>query len=438
MIKVLQFGEGNFLRAFAENYINTANKLGVLDAEVTICQPIKFNRVINLLREQDCKYNVYKRGRLNGEIVDETVYIECVKGVIDTFEEYDKLEAAFIDADIVISNTTEAGIAYVDTDKMDDSPRVAFPGKVTALLYKRFKAGKKPLLFLPVELIENNADELKKCVLKYAQLWNLGEDFITYINSCSFCNTLVDRIVSGHIDGDSDKCSVNCEPYWSWIIQADDYCKEIFDIRSLEGIVFADDILPYRTRKVRILNGAHTMSVLAAYLCGFEIVRDMMNDELFNKYILTGLEEVKTTLTLNKSELDAYANSVLDRFNNPFIDHRLLDIALNSVSKFSARCLDSMNEYAEITGNAPNILCFGLAALTEFYMASGKANDSEDVIKMFADMKDMDSETVINNVIKYYNITDTAIADKVRYHYCNIQNIGIRKAVEEAVYGKAD
>ena len=180
------------------------------------------------------------------------------------------------------------------------------------------------------------------------------------------------------------------------------------------------------------------MSVLAAYLCGFEIVRDMMNDELFNKYILTGLEEVKTTLTLNKSELDAYANSVLDRFNNPFIDHRLLDIALNSVSKFSARCLDSMNEYAEITGNAPNILCFGLAALTEFYMASGKANDSEDVIKMFADMKDMDSETVINNVIKYYNITDTAIADKVRYHYCNIQNIGIRKAVEEAVYGKAD
>ncbi len=435
MLNILQFGEGNFLRAFAEDYINTANNIGLLDAEVTICQPRTNTRVINALKNQDCIYNVYKRGRLNGKVVDETVRINCVKKCIDTVLEYEMLKEAFVNTDVVISNTTEAGIVFDADDKLDNAPNVSFPAKITALLYNRYNHNSAPVLFLPVELIENNADELKKCILSYAMLWNLGEEFSNYVNSCSFCNTLVDRIVSGHTDGDTDKCSVNCEPYCSWIIQADDYCRRIFDITSLEGVVFADDIMPYRTRKVRILNGAHTMSVLAAHLCGFEIVRDMMQDELFGKYILAGLEEVKTTLNLDKSELDSYANSVLDRFNNPFIDHRLLDIALNSVSKFKARCLDSMLDYVSITGEAPNILCFGLAALCEFYLKSGKANDSADVISFF---ESTSSETVINDICSYYGIDNKLILDKTQMHFSNIQSLGIRRAVEEAVYVKAD
>ena len=433
MIKVLQFGEGNFLRAFAEDYIDIANEKGLIDASVTICQPRSNTKVINALNAQNCVYTVNKRGRLNGEVVDETVTIDCVERCIDTVGEYAELEKAFAQADVIISNTTEAGIAFVDTDVMENTPNISFPGKVTALLYKRFKSGEGKMLFLPVELIENNADELKKCILQYADLWTLGDEFKAYVDSCSFCNTLVDRIVSGHDDASEDECSVNCEPYASWIIQADDYCKEIFPIDSLEGVVFAEDILPYRTRKVRILNGTHTMSVLAAYQCKIEIVRDMMQDETFGKYIALGLEEIKSTLDLDRKSLDEYANSVLDRFNNPFIDHRLLDIALNSVSKFKARCLDSMLEYTENRGEAPEVLTFALAALVSFYLNTDKANDSADVIEFFANLKGADNDTVISKVCKLFGIDNDNIINKALMHYNNICNNGMKNAVTELV-----
>lgn len=434
MIKILQFGEGNFLRAFAEDYINTANEKGIINSEVTICQPRKNTRIINLLNEQNCEYNVYKRGRLHGEVIDETVNIKCVKRCIDTVGQYELLKNEFNATDIVISNTTEAGIVFDENDKICNSPDVSFPAKITALMYGRYRINNKPILFLPVELIENNANELKKCILKYAQLWSLEDDFVRYVDSCSFCNTLVDRIVSGHNDADSDKCSVNCEPYASWIIEANDLCKQIFPLSSLEGIEFAKDVTLYRTRKVRILNGAHTMSVLAARLCGFSIVRDMMQDELFCAYITKGLDEVKSTLPLDKTELDSYAASVLDRFNNPFIDHRLLDIALNSVSKFKARCLDTILDYTKINCEAPNILCFGLAALIEFYLNSGVANDSSEVIDFFTSLKGQSNEVIVNNVIKYYNIDSQIIYNKVLEHYNRITDKGILAAVSEAVY----
>ena len=433
MIKILQFGEGNFLRAFAEDYFNIANEMGLLEAEVTICQPRSNTTVINKLNAQNCTYNVYKRGRMNGDVVDECTVIKCVKECVDTVGEYDKLINTFVNADVIISNTTEAGIVFNSEDKLCNSPNISFPGKITALLYERFKKNGKKLLFLPVELIENNADELKNCVQKYAELWSLGDEFNAYIEACSFCNTLVDRIVSGHTDGDADPCSVNCEPYASWIIQADEYCKDLLPIDSLEGIVFADDIIPYRTRKVRILNGAHTMSVLAANLCGFNIVRDMMNDELFHTYIIRGLDEIKNTLDMDKAGLDAYANSVLDRFNNPFIDHRLLDIALNSVSKFGARCLDSLTEYTENNGEAPNILCFALAALIAFYLKGEGVRDTDDVLTLFESIKNDEPQNIVIKVCDYYNITNSKIINKVLYHYNNIVLYGIENAVKKAV-----
>ena len=435
MIRVLQFGEGNFLRAFAEDYFNSANNSGLFKAEVTICQPRINTRVINLLNEQDCNYNVYKRGRLNGEVVDEAVDITCVKECIDTVGEYDKLMAAFNTADVIISNTTEAGIVFNAEDKLKDAPNVSFPAKITALLYNRYRNGADKLLFLPVELIENNADELKKCILKYAELWSLDDSFKAYVETCSFCNTLVDRIVSGHTDGDEDPCSVNCEPYASWLIKADDYCKELLPLDKLQGIQYVSDIAPYRTRKVRILNGAHTMSVLAAHMCGIEIVRDMMHDEDFNAYIMRGLEEIKSTMNLDKAELDLYADSVLDRFDNPFIDHRLLDIALNSVSKFKARCLDSLLEYTESANEAPQILSFSLAALIDFYLYSGKANDSEDVISFFNVIKDESDEDIVSKVLEYFGVNNTLIYNKVLIHYISITKNGMRSAVREAVNG---
>lgn len=423
MEKILQFGEGNFLRAFAEYFIQTAKNSGE-KISVAITQPRTNTKVINLLNNQNCEYNIYLKGRKDGKIIDEAVKIDCVSRAVDSVGEYDKLEELFIsdELEIVISNTTEAGIVF-DENNFD-----TFPAKLTKLLYKRYLSNSKPIVFLPVELIENNGDELKKCIINYAGV--LGYDFIDYINLCSFCNTLVDRIVTGHIDGDADLCSVACEPYASWLIQADDYAKSklVFAKYSSE-IVFCDDLKLYRERKVKILNGTHTMSVLGAYLCSIKIVRDMMNDSLFSKFIDMGLEEIKSTINLPQSELNSFADDVKQRFDNPFIDHRLLDISLNSVSKFKARCLPSIIEYYSKYNHLPEILTLSFALLIAFYNQSDVIRDSEEIVSL---MK-CDINTILSSDIWECDLS--FLKNDVHY-YCNvISEIGVRSAIEEAVYG---
>lgn len=427
MFTVLQIGEGNFLRAFAEDYIQNTEGY-----KVVICQPRTNTRVITALNNQDCKYDVIMRGRLGGEIVDKREKITCVSQCIDTVGEYDKLKKLFCSDELkfVISNTTEAGICFDSDDKMNHSPRVSFPAKVTALLYERYLAGKSELTFLPVELIDNNGDELKKCVSEYAKLWNLNKDFISYINRCNFCNTLVDRIVTGHIDTDSDPCSVACEPYKSWIIEGDE------NLVPFKGVTFTDDISQYRTRKVRILNGAHTMSVLAGYMAGFDIVRDMVCDKLFSDYIKTGLGEIKSTISV---PCDDFANSVLERFNNPFIDHKLLDIALNSVSKFRVRCLDTMLDYYKAKGEFPKVLTFSLSALIAFYMKLGhreyNVNDSQWIVDFF-ETKPSVREILSNTKLWGVDLSRFCDLSEITEKYIDkIKSDGISKAIEEVVYG---
>lgn len=442
MIKILQFGEGNFLRAFAEHYIQTANEKGIYDGKVAICQPRKNTKVINALKEQGCKYNILLKGRLNGEIINEVKSIDCVEECIDTVGEYEELKRVFcLDSlEIVISNTTEAGICFIDTDKMSESPNVSFPAKVTALLYERFEQGKSGLVFLPVELIENNGNELKKCIIKYAKLWNLENEYIDYINNeCSFCNTLVDRIVTGKAEYKDDKCAVACEPYSSWIIEADERAQSVIAFCKLNmGAKFAESILPYRERKVKILNGVHTMSVLAGYNAGFKIVRDMINDEAFKAYIDKGLnEEILKTIDLDENELKAFANSVIERFNNPFIDHKLLDISLNSVAKFKARCLCSLLDYYNKFGKIASVLSFAFAALINFYEdfenKDYPVNDVENVLDFF---KTKHTDIVFNVLanIGFWGEDLTKIDGlykKVKAYFDDIKSLGISKAMEK-------
>ncbi|MCD7797576.1 MAG: tagaturonate reductase [Clostridiales bacterium] len=285
--------------------------------------------------------------------------------------------------EIIISNITEAGIAYKSEEKQSDVPNTTYPAMLTDLLYCRFSAGRRGVLVLPVELIESNADVLKSYILRYADDWRLGDGFKSYINNeCKFCCTLVDRIVTGFPSKDYQQISNRlgyennfitvCEPYNSWIVQGDKNCANIFSLHKAGlNIKWCDDLSPYRERKVRILNGAHTMSVLSAYLRDFDIVRDMVNDPLFCAYIKKGLfEEVIPTLNLSEKELADFAESVLERFSNPFIDHKLLDISLNSVSKFKSRCLPTILDYKKIIGKLPHILCFALASLIFFTTAN--------------------------------------------------------------------
>ena len=443
MTKVLQIGEGNFLRAFAEDYIQKANEQGLLSAEVYICQPRSNTKTIDALKSQNNEYNITLSGRFNGEVVDETKKISCVKQCFDTQSEFDEIEALFCDDDLklVLSNTTEAGICFDENEKADTVPNKNIPARITNLLYKRFKSGKGGVVFLPVELIEDNAQTLKKYILDYAALWGYESKFSDYVNNeCSFCNTLVDRIVSGHKAGDSDPCSVSAEPYASWIIQADEKCREVFPLDKFDGIVFANDLSAYRTRKVRILNGTHTMSVLAAYMSGIDIVRDMMNDEVFAKYINLGLEEIKQTIELPKEELDSFANSVLERFNNPFIDHKLFDISLNSMAKFNSRCLPSILDYMKINGRAPKILSFAFAALIAFYLKVGTnreytPNDSAMIMDLYGNIGCNPVQEILSeNGLWGEDLTKCEMLYKaVCDSFESIKNKGIKEALKEVI-----
>lgn len=384
-VKVLQIGEGNFLRAFADWMIERMNRTGVFEGSVMLCQPIRSGAGA-LINSQRGVYTVLLRGLEGGREVERADVVTSVRGCINPYEDYEALLgiARSADLQVVLSNTTEAGIVYREGDRPDDRPPAGYPAKLAALLYERFRAfngdAGKGLLILPVELIERNGDHLKACVRHYAEEWGLPEAFGAWLDDAvCFANTLVDRIVTGYPSeeaaalwdklGYEDQLLDICEPFHSWVIEAPERFRSVFPLeRAGLHVVWTDDMTPYRDRKVRILNSAHTVSVLASYLAGHDTVLEMMRDARFSGLIRSALrEEIIPNIRLPRGELDAFASATLERFSNPFIRHRLLDISLNSVSKFRARCLDSLLEYTAANGRLPAVLCFGLAALLAFY-----------------------------------------------------------------------
>lgn len=419
--KVLQFGEGNFLRAFVDWMINKANKDGIYQGSIVLCQPIA-QGLKKMINDQDGVYTLAMRGAENGTPVENIEIITSVSRCINPYEDedYDELMklARSEDLEVVVSNTTEAGIAYHEGDKLTDRPPVSFPAKVTAFLYERYKAFNgamdRGLLFLPVELIDNNGAELKRIVLQYADEWELGEEFKNWVvNANEFTSTLVDRIVTGYprdqIDyfeeklGYKDNVIDTSELFNLWVIEGDKKWADKLPVHKTDAnVIWTDDVRPYKKRKVRILNGAHTSTVLAAYLAGYDIVVDFMKDDVIRTFMNDVIyKEVIPTLDLPKEELESFAAAVNDRFANPYIKHKLLDIALNSCSKFNARCLPSLLSYAEEKGELPKCLTFSLAAFIKFYQGETKdgaytgtrkdgtqypLRDDADVLKFFADV----------------------------------------------------
>ncbi len=389
--KVLQFGEGNFLRAFADYAIETANRQGKFGGSVVIAQPIA-DGLAEKLNAQDCVYTVIQRGMENGAVVERAETITSVSRCINPYTDWEGfLQLAQSETlELILSNTTEAGIAYRAGDALTDAPPVSYPAKLTAFLYRRYThfqgdAG-KGLFLLPCELIEDNGAKLRETVLHYAADWRLEPGFIAWLEqACCFANTLVDRIVTGFPAGEhaalceklgyEDAMLDTCEPFFFWAIECPQAWHQRVPLDQLGlDIVFADDIKAYRTRKVRILNGAHTVSVLAAYLAGHDIVSQMVGDDLFRTYINRAVyEEIIPCIPLPEAELHSFAAAVLERFANPFIQHKLLDISLNSISKFCARILPSLLDYVDAKGNVPPVLGFGLAALLRFYQ--GEENE---------------------------------------------------------------
>lgn len=384
--RVIQFGEGGFLRGFVDWMLQKINAVSDFDGSVVVVQPIE-KGMCDILAENDCVYTHLIRGveGVEKSIID--VISRCVKPYED-FDAYLDL-AKQPELRFVVSNTTEAGIVYNPDDKMTDAPNVTFPGKVTVLLKKRYELGLPGFIFLPCELIDRNGDNLKKCILQYADLWELDDGFKAWVeNENVFTSTLVDRINTGYpkdeqLDLGYDDPMVNTSEFFHlWVIETDyDLEKEIpFSKAGLNVIITKDKLEMYRTRKVRILNGAHTSLVPYALLSGFDTVKSCMDDPVMSAHLKKCVfDEIIPTLDLPKDELIAYANDVLTRFSNPYIKHYLSSIALNSVSKFKVRVLPSILEYIKRFNKMPETLLFAFAKLIDFYRTD-MTSDGADVV----------------------------------------------------------
>ncbi len=473
-IKVVQYGGGNFLRAFVDYFFDLANEKGLFNGSVAIVESLE-NSNVDRFKGQDCQYTLQLRGNVNGEKYVETRVITCIDKAVTVFYDFEEYMALAKEEELrfFVSNTTEAGIVFHDTDKFEDKLHVTFPAKLTQFLYERYKAFggdmNKGLIMLPVELIDDNGIVLKKYVMDYIDMWKLEEGFKNWVeNACVFTSTLVDRIVPGFPRDEKDEICASlgynddlldtAEPFALWVIESPvDISKELPLDKALEGkvnmnIIFTDNQKPYKQRKVRILNGAHTSFVLASYLMGHDTVKESMDDELVRNFMNETIqEEIIPTLTLPKAELEEFAAAVVDRFNNPFIKHALLSISLNSVSKWRARCMPSLLGYVEKFGKLPKDLTFSIAALLAFYKGTeikdgaliGSRNgeeykimDDPEVMEFFKENSGLPSreltEKYLSNVQFHgQDLTKVeGLVDAVAKDLEDIRTLGARKAME--------
>lgn len=405
--RIIQFGEGGFLRAFVDWIVQLTDEKTDFDASVVVVQPIE-KGMCDMLEKQNCVYTLIMRGLKDGVPTVDKKVIDCISRTVQPYRDFDEYLKLAENSDFrfVVSNTTESGIAFNDSDRPDNAPNITFPAKVTMLLKKRFDLGLNGFIFLPCELIEKNGQTLKKYVLEYAKLWNLGTDFEKWVEGENiFCNTLVDRIVTGYprdekIDlGYEDNMLDTSEIFHLWVIEAKDdeqkILKNEFPFEKAElNIIVTDNLDRYRTRKVRILNGAHTSMIPYALLSKIETVGECMKDEKMSRFVKECVfDEIIPTLDLPTDELIDYANNVFERFSNPYIKHMCSSIALNSVSKFKVRVLPSITEYIKRKGEMPKHLLFSFARLIEFYKTD-MPNDDKGVMKF---MKESDAKTILSN-----------------------------------------
>lgn len=389
--RVLQFGEGNFLRAFADYWFDMANEKAGWNGKCVLVQPIA-QGLTQRINRQEGLYTLYLRGRQNGEEVDAKRVISSVSRCLNPYEKQDydaMMDVAAGEAlEYIVSNTTEAGIVYDPSCRLEDCPPASFPAKLTQVLLHRWRAGRPGVVVLSCELIDNNGKELLRCVNQYIKQWGLEEGFARWVNGdCTFCSTLVDRIVPGRIrdaaeaarleeeNGYRDALIDVGEVFGVWNIEGPEWLAEKLPFRAAGlNCPVVPDVTPYKKRKVRILNGAHTGFVPGAYLAGYDIVRDCMQDDVILGFMNRMLhEEVIPTLPLDRQDLEAFAAAVQDRFNNPFINHELMSITLNSTSKWRARNMPSLLEYAQTAGKLPPCLAMSFAAYIAFYSSDIQA-----------------------------------------------------------------
>lgn len=419
--KIIQFGEGNFLRAFVDWIIWNMDAKTNFNASVVVVQPIE-RGMVDWLNGQDGLYHVNLQGRLNGEAVNSLERIDVISRALNPYSQNAAFMALADQPEIrfVISNTTEAGITFDPACKFTDAPASSYPGKLVQLLYRRYKTfsgdPKKGLILMPCELIFLNGHHLKECIYQYIELWkeDLGADYQGFkdwfTNYNYVCATLVDRIVPGFPRKDiaaiqekvgyADNLVVQAEIFHLWVIEKpenmsiEELREEFPAEKAGLHVLIAESEKPYHERKVTLLNGPHTVLSPVAYLSGINIVRDACNDPVIGKYIhKVQFEELMETLNLPMDELRQFATDVLERFNNPYVDHQVTSIMLNSFPKFETRDLPGLKTYLERKGQLPKGLVLGLAAIITYYKGGTRAdgapiqpNDAQEIMDLLAQL----------------------------------------------------
>lgn len=400
---ILQFGTGNFLRAFVGDFIDRLNRLGLYDGGIVIVSPTD-SKNVETINAQNGRYHLILRGISDGKTVNEMREITAVSRAVNPYRDFEAFLSLAESETLrfVISNTTEAGIAF-DPDCMPtDRPCAAFPAKVAQFLLRRFRAGLPGLVFFACELIDRNADKLRKCVLDYCELWHLPAGFKAWVeNENRFCNTLVDRIVTGFPEDaerinaslpEEDRLLTAAEPYHFWAVEGD-YEAELPLRRAGLNVVWSDDITFYKKRKVSVLNGAHTSIVFPALLAGIETVGECLDDPQLRAFLNECLSRYILPVLGDTEENRAYADAVLERFSNPFIHHKLRSIALNSVSKYTARILPTLLGYHNAFREVPKPMILSLCSLIRYY----RTNDAQDQPEHIAFIREKGLAEILKN-----------------------------------------
>ena len=463
--RIIQFGEGNFLRAFVDWIVYNMNEKTNFNGSAVVVQPIE-KGMIDMLDKQDCLYHVNLQGLDHGKTVNSLTLIDVISRTLNPYtdnEAYLKL-AEQPEMRFVVSNTTEAGITFDPSCKLTDAPASSFPGKLTQLLYHRFKTfngdKSKGFIIIPCELIFHNGHKLKETIHQYIEHWSLGEEFKAWFDgACGVYSTLVDRIVPGFPRKDiaaiqekvgyNDNLVVQGEVFHLWVIEAPQSVADEFPAdKAGLNVLFVPSEAPYHERKVTLLNGPHTVLSPVAYLAGVDIVRDACNHEVIGKFIHRVMfDELMETLNLPKDELKKFANDVFERFNNPFVDHQVTSIMLNSFPKYETRDLPGLKVYLERKGELPKGLVLGLAAIITYYKGGKRAdgaeivpNDSPEIMELLKSLWATGStRKVAEGVLAAESIwgedlNETAgLTDMITGYLDDIQEKGMMKVVEQLI-----
>lgn len=469
--RVLQFGEGSFLRAFVDHFIDEMNEKAGFNGKVVLVQPRGgHSEITDRFQAQNGLYTLILRGREDGQPVSRTRVISCVSRCLDPKQDWAALLACAANPALrfIVSNTTEAGIVYDPSCRLTDAPPAAFPAKLTAFLHRRWQLGLPGFWILPCELNDHNGELLRECILRYADQWALGGAFLSWLEQENhICSTLVDRIVTGcprsetetlwRALGYRDELLDTGESFGAWVIEAPgSLADELPFEKAGLPIRLVTDHAPYKQRKVRILNGAHTSMVLGAYLAGQDIVRDCMEDTVIRAFLeRTVYQEIIPTLDLPERELTDFAAAVFERFNNPYIDHALLSIALNSTAKWRARVMSSLTEYVRRRGTLPACLTFSFAACLAFYRGGTERGedcligqrdgtpyeirDDSWVLDFYYDRRNEDAASLVRDVVNNERMWGGELAALAGFAAAvtadleRIDAVGMRRAMEECL-----